>query len=290
MIYKNLIIGTANFGQQYGVIQKKKIKLSQVKKIIDFANQKKIKFFDTSLRYKNSEKILGKNITKHSKIITKIPPIPSNVKFNDIEKWFDKQISLSLKKLKVKKFYAILLHKPESLLKKKGYKLYKALIDQKKKKITEKIGISIYNFDTLNKILKKFEIDVVQLPFNVFDQRLLYKKLIYHQKKPEIHIRSIFLQGLLLMNPDELPKKFRKFRKYWILWNNWLIKNNIKPLNACLNFILNCKDKFDYIVIGCQDVNQLNQIINYKKNKILKGFYKIRVEDKRLYNPLLLRK
>ena len=85
-------------------------------------------------------------------------------------------------------------------------------------------------------------------------------------------------------------KKFRKFRKYWILWNNWLIKNNIKPLNACLNFILNCKDKFDYIVIGCQDVNQLNQIINYKKNKILKGFYKIRVEDKRLYNPLLLRK
>ena len=207
MIYKNLIIGTANFGQQYGVIQKKKIKLSQVKKIIDFANQKKIKFFDTSLRYKNSEKILGKNITKHSKIITKIPPIPSNVKFNDIEKWFDKQISLSLKKLKVKKFYAILLHKPESLLKKKGYKLYKALIDQKKKKITEKIGISIYNFDTLNKILKKFEIDVVQLPFNVFDQRLLYKKLIYHQKKPEIHIRSIFLQGLLLMNPDELPKK-----------------------------------------------------------------------------------
>ena len=69
MIYKNLIIGTANFGQQYGVIQKKKIKLSQVKKIIDFANQKKIKFFDNSLIYKNYEKILGKNITKNSSIV-----------------------------------------------------------------------------------------------------------------------------------------------------------------------------------------------------------------------------
>ena len=286
----NFILGTANFGQRYGISKKNKIKLYEIKKIIEYANKNKIKFFDTSRSYKNSEKILGKNIPKFSKIITKIPPVPNSIKSSNIERWFKKQVLLSSKKLNVKKFHAILLHKSEALLGKEGHKLYKVLIKLKKEKITKKIGVSIYNFDTLNKILKKFKIDVIQLPFNVFDQRLLYKKIRFHQSKPEIHIRSIFLQGLLLMSANKLPKKLRNFKKYWILWHKLLSENNMKPINACLNFILNCKNKFDYIVIGCEDVNQLKQIVSYKRKKNLKNFYNIRIKDKRFYSPFLLRR
>ena len=287
-INSNLILGTANFGQKYGINQKKKLNIKNIKKIINFANKNKINFFDTSRSYKNSEKIIGGSKSRNSKIITKVPPLPNNIKSNDIKKWLNKQISLSLKKSKVKKFYAILLHKSEALLGKEGYKLYTALNELKKKKLTRKIGVSIYNFNTLNSILKKFKIDVIQLPFNVFDQRLLYKKINFYQSKPEIHIRSIFLQGLLLMNASELPRKLKNFKKFWISWNKVLDKNNMSPLNGCLNFILNFKHKFDYIVVGCQNINQLKQIIRHKREKFPKDFYKIKIKSKKFYNPQLL--
>ena len=92
------------------------------------------------------------------------------------------------------------------------------------------------------------------------------------------------------MSANKLPKKLRNFKKYWILWHKLLSENNMKPINACLNFILNCKNKFDYIVIGCEDVNQLKQIVSYKRKKNLKNFYNIRIKDKRFYSPFLLRR
>ena len=289
MINKNLILGTANFGQVYGINKKRKVKINEIRKIINFAKKNKIKFFDTSRSYGNSEKILGKNRHKFSKVITKIPPLPDGIKSLKVESWIKEQISQSLKKTKVKKFYAILLHKSEALLGKEGYKLYKILSELKKKKITEKIGVSIYNFDTLNKILRKFKIDVVQLPFNVFDQRLLYKKIRFNKNKPEIHIRSIFLQGLISIKSNKLPNKLKNYKKYWIKWNKLLIENNIEPVNASLNFIFSYKNKFKYIVVGLENIDQLKKIIHFKKKKNLKNFQKISIKDKRFFSPTLLK-
>ena len=83
----------------------------------------------------------------------------------------------------------------------------------KKGKLAKKIGVSGYNPNEIKKILKIWKPDVIQLPFNIFDQRLISSKVIdlLYKKKIEIHVRSIFLQGMLVRT--KIPKKLKKFKK-----------------------------------------------------------------------------
>ena len=73
----HLTIGTAQFGAKYGINQKK-IKFKELKKIKDIIKKNKIRHFDTSIYYKNSEKIIG-TLNVKKKIITKIT-LPKKIK------------------------------------------------------------------------------------------------------------------------------------------------------------------------------------------------------------------
>ena len=137
---KNIIIGTANFNQTYG-LSSSKVNLKNIKKIIDFSKKKNIKYYDTSGSYKNAEKILGKNLNKDFRVITKLPPIKLGMTNKKIKDWVIENVYKSKKNLGVKEIYAILMHKPKTLLSKKGNLIYKTLHDLKKKKIIKKIGI-----------------------------------------------------------------------------------------------------------------------------------------------------
>ena len=104
------------------------------------------------------------------KIISKIPKIPKNC--SDVNKWIENKVISSLKKINKKSFYAILLHHPDDMLSNKANVIYNSLINLKKKKKIKKIGISIYDFECSIRILKKFNFDILQCPYNVIDRRL----------------------------------------------------------------------------------------------------------------------
>ena len=103
--------------------------------------------------------------------------------------------------------------------------------------------MSIYNFNTLDKILDEFKVDMIQVPFNILDRRLATKNYLnkIKKKKIQIHVRSIFLQGILLTNIKKMPKKFLKWKNLFKTWYTWLEKNKLSKLQACLNFILSFK-------------------------------------------------
>ena len=86
----------------------------------------------------------------------------------------------------------------------------------KKKKIIRKIGVSVYNTNELDKILDKYKIDMVQLPLNLFNRTFLYKNYLKKLKKKniEIHLRSIFLQGILLQDYKKIPKYFSLMKQH----------------------------------------------------------------------------
>ena len=262
---KNIIIGTANFNQTYG-LSSSKVNLKNIKKIIDFSKKKNIKYYDTSGSYKNAEKILGKNLNKDFRVITKLPPIKLGMTNKKIKDWVIENVYKSKKNLGVKEIYAILMHKPKTLLSKKGNLIYKTLHDLKKKKIIKKIGISEYDFKNVEKIIKRYKIDIIQVPFNVFDQRLIYADFLKY-KKIEIHCRSIFLQGILLKESKNIPKNFNSFRLEWKKWDKWINEKKISKIDACLNFISKYKNIYDKIVIGIESKNQLEKIYNFKKKK-----------------------
>ena len=121
----------------------------------------------------------------------------------------------SLKNLKVTKINSLLLHDSSSLLNRKDSDtIYKILDELKQSKLVKNIGFSVYNPSELTILIKRYNFDVVQAPFNIFDRRILKSGLsnILVRKKIDLHLRSIFLQGLLLAEQD-LDKKFSKYEK-----------------------------------------------------------------------------
>ena len=280
-----IILGSANFDQIYG-IKKNFIKKSEIKKLFDLALKNKIKTIDTSPLYNKSEKIIGLLNNNRFKIISKIPKPPKNIKRENIKKWLKQNVMISLKNLKIKKFECLLLHNANSLLCKNGDEIYKGIRNMKINGFTSKIGVSIYDFNVLDKILKKFKFNLIQAPFNILDQRLVetgwLKKL--KKRKIEVHARSIFLQGILLLKHNQLPKKLIKLSKKLVMWENWLKKNKFSSLQVCLSFVLNQR-QLDGIVVGYNNTNQLNQILKLKQIKNNFSLPNLNIKDKKLIDP-----
>jgi aryl-alcohol dehydrogenase-like predicted oxidoreductase len=280
-----IILGSANFDQIYG-IKKNFIKKNEIKKLFDLALKNKIKTIDTSPLYNKSEKIIGLLNNNRFKIISKIPKPPKNIKRENIKKWLKQNVMISLKNLKIKKFECLLLHNANSLLCKNGDEIYKGIRNMKINGFTSKIGVSIYDFNVLDKILKKFKFNLIQAPFNILDQRLVEKGWLKKLKKRkiEVHARSIFLQGILLLKHNQLPKKLIKLSKKLMVWENWLKKNKFSSLQVCLSFVLNQR-QLDGIVVGYNNVNQLNQILKSKQIKNNFSLPNLNIKDKKLIDP-----
>ena len=153
-----IILGSANFNQTYG-IKRNSIKTKEIKKLLNYALEKKIKLIDTSPLYHQSEKIIGKLNNSRFKIISKIPKKPKKIKKKEINKWLRQSVMSSLKNLKIRKFECLLLQDAKSLLSENGNEIYKSINSIKKNLFTKKIGISIYEFKILEKILKRFKFD-----------------------------------------------------------------------------------------------------------------------------------
>jgi aryl-alcohol dehydrogenase-like predicted oxidoreductase len=263
-----LAIGTAQFGLSYGVAnQGSKVSLDEVKKILAKAKLSGINLLDTAIAYGDSENELGRAGIGQWKVVTKLPSIPLNVV--DMSDWIHNQVQESLKRLNLKNVEAVLLHRPEQLLGDRGSEILFALRSLKANELTKKIGISIYSPSELDHFDVEQYFDLIQAPLNILDRSLIESGWLekLNQLKIEVHVRSVFLQGLLLMNLEERPLKFSKYSKLWIEWDRWLAENNFSAVEGCLAFI-NSIDGLDAVLVGIENVDQLNEIITASSLKL----------------------
>ena len=213
-------------------------------------------------------------------------PNLKGIKSKNLDYEINKLIQKSLKKMKLKNIYGVLIHDIEDLKTNNDEKIYKTLKNLKEKGIIKNIGFSAYKIEDVKKVIDKFQFDILQFPFNILDQRLRDKNLLnsLKKKKIKIHIRSIFLQGLLLMNKDEINRKF--FRKIKIIdeWFKFLKKNNLSNLEACISFIKNF-DFYDHVIIGFDNYSHFKEVkkICNKKNIIKVNFDKFRNNSQLIY-------
>jgi aryl-alcohol dehydrogenase-like predicted oxidoreductase len=257
----NIALGTAQFGFSYGIANTNgKVTNEMAKKILSRAKEANINTLDTAISYGESEQCLGNAGVGGWNLITKLPPIPENCL--DVTDWVNCQINASLQRLKAESIMAIMLHRPKQLLESNGRCLWAALQALKNKGIIEKIGFSIYDVEELDLLLGEFKADIVQAPYNLLDQRLKKSGWLekLHQDGVEVHVRSIFLQGLLLMNDKYRIKKFSRWSLLWKKWERWLRDSNLSPLEACIGFV-NSEPLIDIVVIGVDSLQQLEQII-----------------------------
>jgi len=278
---KKIILGTANFNTNYGIL-KNKVSKSKIKSVLDFAKKKKINFLDTSRDYKFSNiKYLSKK-KNFFKIYKKIDLDDNFFSKGDLEKNLSSYLFGNSKDVKLS-CYAVTLRKPIKFFSPKGKKIINFLHRLKKNNKIKKIGISIYSVKKLEKIIKQFKIDYIQLPYNILNVAIFKKvKKIIKRKKIEIHLRSIFLQGLLLKNKDQIPKKLNKLKKHLSKIEKIIKINKLNKISACINHALNCKP--DKIILGVNSKKQLDDILKIKIKKF--SIVKLNVIEKKLIDPL----
>lgn len=280
-----LALGTVQFGMKYGVSnQMGQVIPTEIEKTLQVATYHGIDTLDTAIGYQDSESNLGKNNTSSFDIITKMPSLPSSIL--NISEWYSMELNSSFKRLKKDKIYGLLLHKPEDLLGHHGKSIFHTLNNLKSTGKVEKIGISINSFSSLAEIIKKYNFDIIQAPFNILDTRLATTGILKHLKDEgyEIHTRSTFLQGLLLMNDLERPIKFNKWNKYWHKWFEWLESKSITPLEGSIQFSLSYPE-IDKVIVGVQSSLQLLEIIKAVGRKKITQFPSITCNDENLITP-----
>ncbi len=281
-----LALGSVQFGLNYGIANEiGKTKFSEVKKILTLSKELKINIVDTASSYGESEHILGETGIKKFNYVTKLPKIPIDCK--DVDYWVQNIVENSLRKLKVNCLYGLLIHRTEDLSGKFGKKLIKAIQQIKFNGLTKKIGISIYEITEIERALDLIKLDIVQGPLNIIDRRLELSGILskLNNLKIEVHTRSTFLQGLLLLPRNKIPNKFNRWSNMWDRWHMELKKKKLDAIDVCLSYPLSLP-QVNKIIVGVDSKIQLQNIITAaSKKKVDSEFSFMQSNDIELINP-----
>lgn len=282
-------LGTAQFGFNYGISNHDgQTSEGEAKRVLAVALKNGIRVIDTAALYGNSEEVVGKVLPKdHSfNLVTKTVRINKNrIKTHDAE-LIAQAFEKSLENLRCNSVYGLMIHNANDLLATDGFLLYETLLRLKSMGRVKKIGVSVYSAHQIDKILTKYSIDIVQLPLNILDQRLLRSNLLSKLKNSgiEIHIRSVFLQGLLLMNPETLTPYFDSVRQHLFRYHAFLRENCITPLEAALGFVCGL-DHVDAVICGVNNHAQLDEICSSCKPLPQSIFSEFAVSDTSILDP-----
>ncbi|HEX4917634.1 MAG TPA: aldo/keto reductase [Limnobacter sp.] len=282
-----LILGTAQFGLAYGVAnQSGQIAHQEAQAILDVAAASGVMALDTAVAYGQAEQILGQLNTHQLPFISKLPvQLPAGE--SNCERWVVEQVEASLKRLNRSSLAALLFHRPEQLLSTAGPSLVRALNELRNAGVVHKLGLSVYSYAQVQAVLPFFRPDVVQLPFNVLDQRAAqlgwFKQM--HSEGMEIHVRSAFLQGLLLMPPSEVPAYFAPWQNVLSQWHELCAQSAIAAQQICLQHVKQ-QPEVSAIVVGVDSSLQLQQIAQaHQAVASLPSLHNLSMLDEGLINP-----
>lgn len=250
-------IGSAQFGLNYGVSNTHgRTSVSEVGTILTLARDSGIRVLDTAAAYGEAESVLGLVGTAGFDVVTKLLPgtAPMGV---------EPALRASLERLRLDTCYGLLLHDADDVASADGAALAAALQRVRDLGLVAKIGVSVYSPRQLGAALARMTPDLVQVPVNVFDQRLLEDGSLERLKElgVEIHARSAFLQGLLLMEPNELPATLAGARTRLSRFRRLAEKNGVTPTRAALGFVTGLRE-VDIVICGVNDGAQLAELLD----------------------------
>ncbi|UTW46031.1 aldo/keto reductase [bacterium SCSIO 12696] len=267
-------LGTVQFGQDYGISNKSgKTGKDEVVRILEAAKESGVSVVDTAALYGDSEEVLGECLAALSdtayKVVTKTPHFfGSKVGGEDVSKLLA-VFHRSLTRLRLKGVYGLLIHNADDLLKPGGFDLYAEMQNLKAAGLVQKIGVSVYSPEQLAGIAEKVSLDLVQLPLNIFDQRFLRSEVLAQLKSEgvEIHVRSAFLQGLLLMDTESLNPYFESIKPLHADFHKLCMKEGVTPLEASLQFVSSL-DCVDVVVCGVNSLDQFSELLESSSGRI----------------------
>lgn len=285
-------LGTVQFGMDYGVSnQSGKTDQLEVGKILSKAIQLGIRKLDTAYLYGDSESALGRNLqeVRHFEVITKTQKFTKHSIRKEDGIVLRECFAESLSRMNLEKVYGLMVHDSQDMLCENSNYLWEEMGQLKSDGKVQKIGVSVYSPSQAFAILEKFKIDIIQFPLSVYDQSFLRSGLLSKLKNLgiEVHVRSVFLQGLALMPLKEIPKYFEPVKLHIQKCQEILSNSGITLLEASLNFIKSIKE-VDYAILGINNTNQLEEIVeayHSEKNFNSIDFTTFAISDENIINP-----
>ena len=282
-------LGTVQFGLPYGISNKSgQVSAAEVGKILELATSSGMKVLDTAVGYGNSESVIGASLAPahNFSIVTKTLPLKTDqVRPEDVAK-IEVAFYDSLRRLGQSSVYGLLVHHPADLLRPGGERLYASLQRWKGQGLARKIGVSVYDKNEVDRLFGQYTFDLVQLPLNVYDQRLAQDGTLkrLYEAGVEIHVRSAFLQGLLLMPSAALSPYFRKLKQHHEAYIAELARIGVSPLTGALGYFNN-RPEVSTVLVGVQTSVQLQECLLATRNMFSINFPSFAVGDPHVLDP-----
>ena len=255
-----LALGTVQFGLPYGVANTRgQVPLDEAARILAEARAAGCDTLDTAIGYGDSEARLGAIGVEGWRVVTKLPPVPDGTP--DVAGWIRAQVEASLTRLRRDTLHGLLLHRPEQLASPEGPAIAAALRRMKDEGLAARIGVSAAAPADLDEWGARCDLSLVQVPFNVLDRRLVESGRLDRLAAAgvEVHTRSAFLQGLLLMGPAARPRAFDAFARTLQAFDHWLRDTGMTAVQACLRYALSFPG-IARVVVGVETVEQWREI------------------------------
>lgn len=285
-------LGTVQWGVAYGISnQVGKTAAGEVRAILLAAQKAGVKVLDTASLYGEAESVLGVNRLDAFKIVTKTPRYATPfIEDEHVQQLFD-TFDRSLDKLAVDRVDGLLVHHAQDILVDGGERLVSGMERLKEQCKVSKIGVSIYDGEQLEALLRRFTPDLVQLPLNVFDQRLIHSGWLQrlHDKGVEIHVRSVFLQGLLLMPLEDIPTYFEPIRPLLARWHAAAREQGMSLVQAALAFVRD-QSAVAHVLVGVESGSQFQTCLHDFLTPASFDAAGLTCDDPAFVNPVLWRK
>lgn len=246
-----LALGTAQFGLDYGISNTAgKVSDHELQQILRVAADMGITLLDTAQAYGDAEFRLGLMTTESFQVISKLTPGTTAATAQTA-------VYRSLQQLRQPRLYGLMLHRTQDY----SAELWQELQLMQAAGFIGKLGISVYTPEELDEWYAHNPLpSLVQLPANLLDQRFLRSGWLDRLKDAqcEIHVRSVFLQGLLLMPPAQRPPRFSRFNAHFDLFDALVQQHGRLNLALAIQYAMPQIDRF---VIGCCSAAELSDIV-----------------------------
>jgi aryl-alcohol dehydrogenase-like predicted oxidoreductase len=282
-------LGTVQFGMNYGIANTRgQPTAEEVKGILRAASYNGIRLLDTAASYGDAEEAIGNSgEAGRFAIITKTLPLRLCGQDREPLEAVREAFSKSLRRLRVGSVDTVLVHDANDLLGPCGQEIYGQLQEYCRQGLVRRVGVSAYTGDEVDALLDRFKLDVVQVAANVFDQRLSRRGQLQRLTRfgVEIHVRSAFLQGLLLLEPAKLSARFAPLRSKLIAWRRRLDKDGLTPAQGALAYLRSLN--VDVVLVGVDSIEQLVANLRDFSTPLPQriDFSEFAVEDESFVNP-----
>lgn len=291
---QRLGLGTVQFGLDYGITNATgKVSQREAQLILEHAREKGARILDTAALYGDSEAVLGEiACDKHFDIVTKTPKFGGCGTAAEAADMLQDGFVTSLRKLRAPTVYALLVHDVNDLLGPFGDALWKRMVALRDQGLVRRIGMSTYEGHEIDTVLARYEPDLVQLPLNAIDLRLVHGGQLERlaRRNIEVHVRSVFLQGLLLQPPSELRGKFAILRESITGLHECFTSAGLSVMEGLIGSVFT-HPEVDRIIVGATSREEFAEITAaadaVDKRTFDLDIARFAVGDHRLLNPAL---